>query len=89
MRILHVHAQQKSIFVTLTYSLSFEMRHKSRCSVHRIPTHTIGSKAIIIIDVPFYEAITVVIRGTIRYGYPSLLNCMLDFSLTLLLLLMC
>ena len=43
------------------------MRHNSRCSVHRIPTHTIGSKAIIIIDVAFYQAITVVIRGAIRY----------------------
>ena len=57
----------KKVFVTLTYSLSFEMRHNSRCSVHRNPTHTNGSKAIIIIDVAFYHAITVVIRGTIRY----------------------
>ena len=53
----------KNVFVTLTYSLSFEMRHDSRCSVtfriHRIPTHTNGSKAIIIIG---YHAITVVIK---------------------------
>ena len=57
----------KNVFVTLTYSLSFEIRHNSRCSVHRIPTHTNGSKAIIIIDVAFYQPITVVIRGIIRY----------------------
>ena len=36
-----------TVFVTLTYSLSFEMRHDSSCSVHRIPTHTNGSKAIV------------------------------------------
>ena len=48
-------------------TLSFEMCHDSRCSVHRIPTHTNGSKAIIIIDVAFHQAITMVIRGIIRY----------------------
>ena len=60
-------ATQQKVFVTLTYSLLFEMRHVSRCSVHRIPTHSNGSKAIIIIDVAFYQVITVVIRVTIRY----------------------
>ena len=65
MRAFRTHS--KKVFVTLTYYLSFEMCHDSRCSVHRIPTHSNGSKAIIIIDVAFYQVITVVIRGTIRY----------------------
>ena len=38
--------------------------------IHRIPTHTNGSKAIIIIDVAFYQAITVVFREFIRYVVP-------------------
>ena len=37
----------KSIY---NFALSFEMRHDSRCSVHRIPTHSNGSK---VIDVAF------------------------------------
>ena len=55
----------KNVFVTLIYSLSFEMHHDGMQMfsylLHRIPTHTNGSKAIIM---ALYQA--VVIRG-IRY----------------------
>ena len=46
-----IYVHSKKVFITLTYSLSFEIRHDSRCSVYRIPTYTNGSKAIIGVSV--------------------------------------